>query len=508
MTLFKPVRVLHAPIVILLAIGLAACGQSEPPATNAAEDAAAATAATATKIPITTSSEEARASLLEGRTLLDNLRRTESRAKFEQAVKHDPSFATGYVFLAVSAPSAADFFDAIGKAVAYAEGASEGEQLVIRALSSGARNDQDAQLEALNALVALHPKDERSHMRLANFYNGQADFESASVHFGHAVAINPQMPAAYNSLGYAKRFNDDLDGAKAAFEKYIELIPDEANPYDSYAELLMEMGDYDESIKGYQKALEIDSDFPSAYAGISINQSLKGNVDAALAAAADMLAVARSPGEQQAAIFNSITAHLFAGNTEAALAASDEMMAVAVGDGNHAAMGGISEYRGDMLLVADKTEEALAAYTESLAHRRQADINDANKAQAERTYLFKSALTAMVANDIESSQATAAKYRAAVEANGTLFERRRVHELTGYLAMEDEDKSIAVAELAQASQINPIVLYWSAVANKNAGNADAARDLADRAANRNTLSGNLPFFRQQALQLLEELSES
>ena len=44
--------------------------------------------------------------------------------------------------------------------------------------------------------------------------------------------------------------------AEAAFKKYIELIPGDPNPYDSYAELLMKTGRFDESIAQYQKALE------------------------------------------------------------------------------------------------------------------------------------------------------------------------------------------------------------------------------------------------------------
>lgn len=499
------IRVLRTLAIAVLVVGLTACGQQEPPASQGSEEAAVA-ATVPTKIPITTSSEEARALFVEGRSLLDNLHFTEARRKFEQAVEKDPGFATGYVFMAASAPTAADFFDAIGKAVAYADGASEGEQLVIRALSSGARNDQAAQFEALTALVALHPKDERAHMGLANYYNGQSDFKSASDHFGHAVAINPQMAVAYNGLGYAQRNNDDLAGAKEAFAKYIELIPDEANPYDSYAELLMEMGQYDDSIENYRKALALDPNFPSAYAGISINQSLKGNADAALAAAAEMLAAARSPGAKQAAILSAVVSQLFAGDSEAALSALDEAYAVADAEGDHAAMGNISEFRGDILLVADNTDKALESFAASLAHRQQVDSNDAVKAQAERTYLFKSGLTAMVANDIETAQTISAKYGAAVATGGTAFERRRVHELAGYLAMEDEDKNTAVAELVQANQLDPIVLYWSAVANQVAGNIEAAKNLASRAANRNTLSPNLPFFRQEALQLLEELS--
>ena len=49
--------------------------------------------------------------------------------------------------------------------------------------------------------------------------------------------------------------------AEAAFKKYIELIPNDPNPYDSYAELLLKMGKFDDSIAQYRKALAIDPNF-------------------------------------------------------------------------------------------------------------------------------------------------------------------------------------------------------------------------------------------------------
>ena len=49
-------------------------------------------------------------------------------------------------------------------------------------------------------------------------------------------------------LGYAYRQEGDYANAEQAFKKYIELIPNDPNPYDSYAELLLKMGKFDESI--------------------------------------------------------------------------------------------------------------------------------------------------------------------------------------------------------------------------------------------------------------------
>ena len=184
----------------------------------------------------------------------------------------------------------------------------------------------------------------------------------------------------------------------------------------------------------------------------------------------------------------------------------DVMMAEAGAEGNHAAMGGIAEYMGDIMMVAGDTIKAEEYFNAALDHRLQADINEANKAQAARVHLFKTSIAAMIADNAEAAASRAAEYQAAAEMHGTSFEKRRVNELSAYLAMFSEENEAAAAYFDDASQFDPIVLYWSAVVNKDLGNMDKARDLATRAANRNTLNANLPFFRADAMKLLEELS--
>ena len=503
--------IIKTPLRIVVTFGallmLAACGQKdEPPATAEMAEPAAAKAPVAVKVPVTTTSAEARDLYMEGRALLDDLHFVEARELFMQAVQADPDFAMAHFMVAITSQSAAEFFDAVGKANAAAAGASDGEQLYIRALVAGSENDQAGQLAALNELVGMYPQDERTHMALGNYLNGQQDFAGAAKHFTHATQKNPEFAGAYNSLGYAYRSLDDLDQAKAAFEKYVELLPGEANPHDSYAELLMEMGDYDNSIKHYEMSLELDPNFAASYAGISRNHSLMGEPDLAQEAADRMLASARNFAERQNALFQTVLAHLFAGDVEAAMQVCETMAAEAEVKGDHAALGGVHEYMGDIMLDAGEAAAAEEHYAAALEHRQQANINEANKALAARTHLFKTAIAAIVADDAETAATRTAEYTAAVEeADGTAFERLRIHELQGYLAMITDDMAAGAKHLSQASQLNPVVLYWSAVAHKEAGDIEQAMDLATRAANRNTLSQNLPFVRGEALQLLAEL---
>src|SRR4029453_14155469 len=72
-------------------LGLIACAASA--------SMLAQTAADGDKIPITTSSPEARKLYLDGRDLLEKLRATDARRLFEQAVAKDPNFALAYVGL-------------------------------------------------------------------------------------------------------------------------------------------------------------------------------------------------------------------------------------------------------------------------------------------------------------------------------------------------------------------------------------------------------------------------
>ncbi len=168
----------------------------------------------------------------------------------------------------------------------------------------------------------------------------------------------------------------------------------------------------------------------------------------------------------------------------------------------------VREYMGDMMLNADDPAKAEEHFGAALELRLQAVSNDANRAQARRLHLFKTAIASMKAGDEETATARTAEYRAAAEANGTAFEKRRIHMLEGFLAMMNEDYESSAEHLAQASQTNPIVLYWSAKAQKALGNTDKARDFATRAAYRNTLSPNLPFVRNDALELLQELDSA
>lgn len=58
--------------------------------------------------------------------------------------------------------------------------------------------------------------------------------------------------------GYKKLHAGNAQDASLIFKLAIETFPDRDNPYDSYAESLMELGQHEEAIKNYKKSLELN----------------------------------------------------------------------------------------------------------------------------------------------------------------------------------------------------------------------------------------------------------
>ena len=99
---------------------------------------AAVRAPAADRIPITTSSDEARKLYLEGRDLVEKLRATDARARFEKAAAKDPAFALAQVGLANTSGTAKEFFDGVGAGGrARRQGVRAGEAPHLRARRGG-----------------------------------------------------------------------------------------------------------------------------------------------------------------------------------------------------------------------------------------------------------------------------------------------------------------------------------------------------------------------------------
>ena len=459
-----------------------------------------------TKIPITTSCEEARDAFLKGRWLSENLRVTDAHEYFLKAIEADPDFAVAHLGVANTAPTNQEFFDAFQRAVDTSENASEGERFLIAAREANLAGNPEVELGKLEALVTLFPEDERAHNAIGNFlFFNQQDYERAISSYREAIDINPKYASPYNLLGYALRQVGDYAGAEKAFQRYTERIPDQPNPYDSYAELLMKMGRYDESIASYEKALTIDPQFVASYVGIGTNQMFMGQFDDARSTFSKIEENARNNGERRQARIWTAACFLHQDDFESAFDEAQKLYEIAAETGDRSAMAGDLNLMGDILLRAGQADEAAEKYQTQIEMMQSSDATEEVVEATRRNQKYDLARVALWQADLDVANDFADEYRDEVATRNIRFEVQRTHELDGMIGLAEGRMDAAIIHFEQANQQDPQIWLLKARTYAAMGDAKSARFACEQVIDFNQLSLNLAYVRNTARELLGTL---
>ncbi len=276
---------------------------------------------------------------------------------------------------------------------------------MILGLQAGANADTKAQRDYYQQLVAAYPRDERAHFLLGNAYFGQQDYAeshpgvSEGGRGGAGLRPGLQPPRLCRAAGGRNSVR-----RRRAFKKYIELIPDDPNPYDSYAELLMKMGRFDESIAMYRKALATDPNFAPSHIGIANNLMLQGKHEAARAETWKLHQAARNDGDRRGALFTAAVIYADEGKFEQALGELKKEYAVAEKINDAAAMSGDAVAMGDVLLEAGKPEEARKRYLQALELVQQSDLSPEVKEDAKLVHHYNLGRVAVRTGDLPGAK--------------------------------------------------------------------------------------------------------
>jgi tetratricopeptide (TPR) repeat protein len=482
--------------IVIAALALTGCAKVEDGKTPVAINSANSESG---KIPVTTSSEEARKEFLQGRDLSEKLLIQDSIQHFDKAISLDPNFALAELNRATVSPTGKEFFEHLKKAVSLADKASNGEKLLILANEAGANGNAAKQRESLDQLVAAYPNDERAHFNLGGYYFGQQDMPQAIEHYKKATELNPNYSGAFNILGYAYRQNVDYRNAEEAFKKYIELIPGDPNPYDSYAELLLKMGRFDESITQYRKALAIDANFINSHQGIAAALMYQGKPDDAAAELQKITDKARSDAERRTALFGLTVVDVDSGKMDEALAEVDKQYTLGEKTNDVAGMTGDLQLKGNIMLEMGKPDEAKALFERGLKMTEASSLSQEIKDNAKLFHHYNLTRVALAKKDLTGAKTEAEAFRKGTEGLKNPFQTKQAHELLGMIALEAKDYDAAIAELLQANQQNPYDLYRLCQAYQGKGDAGKAKESCTKAATFNSLPQlNLAFIRMKA----------
>lgn len=443
--------------------------------------------ATAGKIPITTTSREARALFVRARSLNETLKPHEAHSVFAQAVASDPNFAMGEYYLASTSPSGTELNAHLAKALVLAKTASPGERLMILGLQARTNADRPRARQLAESLVVLYPNDERARFVLGSVYAAQHLYREEIAQFEKAIALEPTYSLAYNQIGYAYRSVGDMSAAESAFRRYIALIPADPNPHDSYAELLLKMGRFDESIGEYKKALALDRHFGASYIGIAANETLLGRHGAALAELENYYKIGRNDSERRTALAGKAMVYVDHGGTDAAVAAMEQSRDIAAAARDVAGVAADESTIGDILLEAGQVDRAVVRYARAHdAIARSALATELKDDDALAAH-YDQARVALARHQLPPARAEAAAYAAGTATRQNDARIRQSHELNGLVALEAKDFETSLAELEKADQENPAVCYAMSRAQAGKGNSAKAIALANQVLHMNIL---------------------
>jgi len=481
--------------MLVYALGLLACSQGET--STIAQGS----------IPITTSNDEARQLFLQARDMQEKLKLTASFQPLQKAVKLDSNFAWAHLLLAQAQPTQKGFFTSLREAVKTAPDVSDGEQKLIYAFEAGISGAPHKQERLLMELVQLYPNSVRAHVGLGNYYFGQQNFGKAITQYQQAQEIDSDFTQIYNQLGYSYRFLGRFDDAERAFKKYIELIPDDPNPYDSYAELLMKMGRYDESIEQYRKALAQDPNFNNSYTGIATDLNYLGRHDEARTLLNKRFEETRVTGEKRVALFSMAVSYADEGDLKQALqtiererAVADEHNDLTAASGDVNLMGNIYYEMGDYKSAAEKFKESVALFEKAPnVNASQIDNNRLN-------HHYDMGRVAAMQGNLEEAQKHYDQYLAAATKNHNQFQTWAAHQLGAIIALQKKNWDKAISQLNDTNLQNPYNVYLLAEAQEGKGNSAKAKEYLERAYNANVLNSmQQSFARMHAYKALAAL---
>jgi len=458
------------------------------------------------KIPTTTLSSKALELFEEGQDLAERLRNADAHERFTDAVTEDPDLAIAYLYMALTAPSPKLYFEYLDRARLLVENISEAERLIILSVEAGSHANPMQQREYLKSLVELYPDDERAHFWLASHYFGQQDYTMVIEEAGAAKDINKRYSPPYNLLGYAYRYLGDYENAEKAFQKYIELIPDDPNPYDSYADLLMKMGKYGESIESYYKALQLDETFAASHFGIASNLNFLDKHKDAREQLMEYYDLTDAYGQRRDALLAMAISFMDEGRPEDALEVLDKRFVLSQKNNDAAAMAGDLAQKAAIYVQIGKAAKARGEYELALKIIEDSDLSEEIKANSRRIKLYNDTRVALIEDNIELARELSIEFRKQVDEINHPNLIKASHQLAGMIALDEENYDMAIAEFRQSNQLNPYNFYLMAQAYQGKEDIEKTKEWLIKTVEFNDTNNMLyAFVRKRAKALLSEL---
>jgi tetratricopeptide (TPR) repeat protein len=273
--------------------------------------------------------------------------------------------------------------------------------------------------------------------------------------------------------------------AEAAFQSYIKLIPNNANPYDSYAEFLMKTGRFDDSIKQYQMSLDKDPTFVNSYRGMGNDYEYKGDYAKARETYQTMFARSTNDFNRDQALSSTMNSWVAEGNIAKALETNDLRIAMAEKVGDVAAV--INLHNLAAFICADTGDAGCAEKHLAMATKLADDPSLRAETKGNRLFNTQSQQVRFltVRGDFDGARTQLEQLRQYASTRKN-FERA-YYTSAGNVELAQKNYAKANEFYAKGNPSDPYLWYSSAQAYEAAGDTKTAMELYRKVAAFNEL---------------------
>ncbi len=440
------------------------------------------------KVPVTTKSTLAAEEFQRGMNYANTLQTVEAATHFRLALDADPTFASAWLNLAYVSPGTGLFVSCLDSAKAYASIASEGEQLIILAAKYGFEGNTTKQEKTLQKLVEMYPGDESAILLLGNYYFGLQQYHQAIQSYNQATRANNNLAILHNQLGYSQRALGNYGEAEKAFKFSIKLNSENPNAYDSYAELLMEMGRFNESIEFYAKALELDPNFVASHIGIACNYAFLGEPGKARTQLEVLKEIARNDIDTRRAVYTEALTYVCEGEVSKAVQSILSNLKLAQERQDVGNIANDLVILGNLYFELNQPSEALISFNRAIEVIDKSNLPQAVKVNGHTTHLFNLSRVFAAQGEFEKAKETSDLFAEQVGIRNNPIQIKLISQLNGIIALNEGEFQIAIDELEKANQLNPYNLFRIGQAYDGLGDHEKAASYTLRAEELNVLN--------------------
>jgi serine/threonine protein kinase/predicted Zn-dependent protease len=250
----------------------------------------------------TSSSLDAYRFFIEGQNAGFDLRYREGIQKLKKAIALDSTFVDAYYWLAWQYRDIGDADNArltLTRGQRYVSGLSEDMKLEYLCNLASIESRWDDYAAHLQNLIGLQPDEAVHHYRYGwVLCNKFRDFEKGIMALRKSIDQDSTNGMVYNELGYAYLAMRDKRQAQTMFEQYLARNAADLNPVDSYADMLVYTGRYDDAIDKCARVRNRKPDFMRVLITLSLALQGKGQFSNAVAAVNEYILQASTPNSE------------------------------------------------------------------------------------------------------------------------------------------------------------------------------------------------------------------